>query len=323
MKQHDLSALSVAFNELANTRVNGISGIWVAHSGKPGPVVGVTIMTHGNEPCGLGVYQYFRQQRWLERQLCKGSVYVVLNNLEAAQQYFEVINAGGDMGTKLGKRFVKVNMNRLPADVYSLKDDERYEVRRAQELRPIWDQFDHALDIHSVSQLGAVPMIVALERSDLEIVSDFPIQKIITRIDAIQHGKPATYFYGKEKAPVYGIEAGNHEEEGSFTLALTCATSFLQSLGMIDREIPSRPMSHTEYQIFDSVWFPDRSYELKREIPNFGHVKCGEVLATGDGDPIIAQQDAIALMGSRGTKPTSIEEEVLFLAHQVEHPVRK
>jgi predicted deacylase len=323
MKQHDLSALSATFDELANTHVDRIPGVWVAHSGKPGPVVGITIMTHGNEPCGLGVYQYFRQQCWLERRLRKGSVYVVLNNLEAARQYFEIAKAGGDMDTKLGKRFIKVNMNRLPADVYSLEDDERSEVRRAQELRPIWDRFDHALDIHSMAQAGAPPMIVALGRSDLEMVLDFPIQKIITRIDAVQRGKPATYFYGKGKVPVYGIEAGSHEEERSFTLARICAILFLQSLGIIDREIPSRPVSHTEYRIFGSVWFPDESYELTREIPNFGDVKRGEVLATGNGDPIIAQQDEVALMGPRGTKPPSIGEEVLFLAHEVEHPVRK
>jgi hypothetical protein len=92
---------------------------------------------------------------------------------------------------------------------------------------------------------------------------------------------------------------------------------------MMDREIPSRPVSHIEYQIFSSIWFPDKSYELTRKIPNFGYVEREEVLATGDGDPIIAQQDAIALFGPPETKPSSIEEEVLFLAHKVEHPVRK
>ena len=323
MKQHELSALSVAFDGLAGTRVDGIPGVWVSHSGKPGPVVGITIMTHGNEPCGLGVYQYFREQCWLERHLRKGSVYIVLNNLEAARQYFAIVNSGGDMSATLGKRFVDVNMNRLPSDVFSLEPDDRYEIRRARELGPMWDRFDHALDIHSVSQLRTKPMLIALERSNLEIVSDFPIEKIITRIDAVQTGKPAAYFYGKGKAPVYAIEAGNHEEENSFELAVTCTISFLQSLGMIDRALPSRPVNHTEYRIFSSVWFPDESYELTREIPNFDHVKRGEILAEGDGVPIVSQRDAIALYCPRGTRPVSIKEEVLFLAHRVDHSVRK
>lgn len=323
MSGYEFSALSATFDQLANTRVNGISGVWGSFSGKPGPVVGITIMTHGNEPCGLGVLQHFQNLCWLERHLRKGSVYIVLNNLEAGRQYFEIANAGGDLDAKLGKRFVNVNMNRLPDDVYSLDGKDLYEVRRAQELRPIWDRFDHALDIHSVSQLGAEPMIVALERSDLGIVSDFPIEKIITRIDAVQHGKPASYFYGNAKAPVYGIEAGSHEEEKSFTLAIACATSFLQSLGMMDREIPLRPVGHTEYRIFSSVWFPNESYRLTREIPNFGFVKRGEVLAEGGGIPIVSQHDAVALFGPRGTKPASTEEEVLFLAHKVDHPVKK
>jgi len=47
MKQHDLSALSAAFDELANTRLKDdsgvwIPGVWVAHSAIPGPVVGIT-----------------------------------------------------------------------------------------------------------------------------------------------------------------------------------------------------------------------------------------------------------------------------------------
>jgi len=46
MKQHDLSALSAAFDELANTRLKDDLGygsrVWVAHSAIPGPVVGIT-----------------------------------------------------------------------------------------------------------------------------------------------------------------------------------------------------------------------------------------------------------------------------------------
>ena len=301
-----------AFKELSASFVNNVPGVWVADSGKSGPIVGITVSTHGNEPSGLFAYHYFRHDYNLQQQLLRGKVYFVLNNIKASARYFAAKNED----TRKRAREVDINMNRLPNSTFSLKDDSRYEIQRAQELKKIWDRFDYALDIHSMTQ-NAAPMIVSLTRSDIRMVARFPIDTIISNIDAVQKGKPTSYFYGKKKAMVYGIETGSHEFASSFDVSIACTMTFLALCGVISQKGLAKKRSHTKYRVFDSVWFQDKSYELTRVFKTFHSVKKGEIIARGNGTPIVARENCYSLFAPDGTKPKNITDEVLFLAHKV------
>lgn len=313
--------LKAAFDELTGSSVDGVAGVWVVHSKNPGPVVGVTVLTHGNEPSGLAAYHYFRHVYQLERRLQQSSVYFVLSNPEAAKRYFEAV-ATADESAKRRARFVDINMNRLPDDPFDGNNDQYYEIQRARALQGIWARFQYALDIHSTDQLTR-PMVIKLARSDMDMISRFPISTVISNIDAVQSGKPACYFYGGQKSQVYGIEVGDHEAKRSLQRAITCVRTFLTLLGLIPANRLPEIRDQIEYQVFDSVWFPNASYELIRPLREFEMIQEGQLLATGNGQPIMASTDCCALMVPTGKKPTSINEEILFLAQMQRHLVHK
>ncbi|MFH0806366.1 MAG: succinylglutamate desuccinylase/aspartoacylase family protein [Candidatus Brennerbacteria bacterium] len=300
--------LRLAFSELAKNSVAGVRGVWVVRSPVPGPIVGITLMTHGNEPSGLAAYHYFRHLYRLEEKLMRGTVYFVLNNIVAGKRYFSTRT----VAAKRKARFVDINMNRLPSNTFLLKRDGRYEVRRAKELRKIWKQFQCALDIHSTGQ-PTKPMVIKLARSKSGMVSRFPIPTVISNIDAVQTGKPAAYFYGERRAETYSIETGGHELEPSRKRAIACVQSFLASQRLIDGPRTPRAQRQKEYRVFSSVWFPNTSYELTRRMRNFEKVGRGQIIARGDGKPILAPADAHVLMAPKGKKKPSINEEVMFL----------
>lgn len=321
MKKPLVVDIAAAFHELNSSVRDGVPGVWAVHSGNPGPVVGITVLTHGNEPSGLAAYHYFRHTYQLEHRLRRGSVYFVLNNPEAARRYFAAV-AIADENAKRHARFIDINMNRLPDDPFSENNDQRYELKRARALREIWARFQYALDIHSTDQ-STRPMIIKLARSNMKLISRFPISTIISNIDSIQSGKPACYFYGGKKSQVYGIEAGGHEVKRSLQRAITCTRTFLALLDLISVNRLPKVKDQIEYRVFDSVWFPNTSYELTRTLREFEVIHKGQLLATGDGQPITASTDCRVLMAPHGKKPTYITEEVIFLAQMSRHLQRK
>ena len=71
------------FNFIKKSSYQGVNGVWKIQSGKPGPVLGITLHTHGNEPSGLAVLSHFREKFPLERHLKNGAVVFALNNILA------------------------------------------------------------------------------------------------------------------------------------------------------------------------------------------------------------------------------------------------
>ena len=301
-------------NTFAASEVDGVRGVIRITSKNPGPTVGISICTHGNEPSGLAVAHYLLGEYDLRTRLQKGTVYLVLNNLEAVMNYF----VGAEAGSKEKYRYIDFNMNRLPSDIH--KSDE-YEVRRARELLPIWERFDIGLDIHSTRQESEPMIINGSELFHHSLVKGFPIANVISDIVAVQVGKPAIAFYGHgNHTQTLGIETGGHENAGSFERAKTCTVALLESVGLILNGGINTSHVYNEYKVFSSVIFPDQSYLCARYFPNYEFVRAGEVLARGDGADIVAPQDCHVLFAPKETEvPTwnSTAEEALFLAYPV------
>ena len=116
---YTLSELKEEYYSICNSLEFGVKGIVAFDSGVAGPCVGVTMMTHGNEPSGLAALRHFRASDMI-RKLQKGKVIFVLNNVAAAEKYFAALDIVGQTEgarVRLSARFLDVNMNRLPADM--------------------------------------------------------------------------------------------------------------------------------------------------------------------------------------------------------------
>jgi predicted deacylase len=149
----DFAALRRAFAALAAHSDAGPAGTMIQDSGRPGPTVGITVMTHGNEPAGLAAWDMLARRTPLP--LLRGRVVWVLNNLKAAERYF-ALPFEAPFPDKQKTRALDRNMNRLPRDLAACQRGEAYEIDRSLALLPVWQGFDVGLDIHTTSQCFSV-----------------------------------------------------------------------------------------------------------------------------------------------------------------------
>jgi predicted deacylase len=299
--------MRATFDHVAAQTWQGIAGAIVLDTGIPGPILGVTAMTHGNEPAGLAAMRY-ALNAFEAGNITRGKIILTINNLAAAQRYWNATTFEENRAS----RFIDLNMNRLPHNTPDMKEGAPYEVRRVQQLLPLWRQFDVGYDVHSTSQ-PSEPMIVEISAKGANLLQSFPITTVIRNIVPVQLGVPASAFYGTPgRVACLEIEAGSHEDTAALTLAATCLHNLLISLGMAEGTFETPATPHKVYEVTGSLMFPNTSYELTRTIPMCSPITQGEVLATGDGPDIVAPLTGCALFAPKVPKPFSIAEEVLF-----------
>ncbi len=316
------SELRSTFGELSTKEVSGIQGIEQWESGKSGPRVAITMSTHGNEPSGYAPYWFLRNVAQDIRPV-RGSLTFIANNLRATEKYF----SSETMEERRRCRFIDINMNRLPDDVLNREDDTRYEIRRCLELYPQYQQIDCALDIHSTAQ-ESDPMIIQIKDSIDDLTNGLPIPVVLENIADIQVGIPACSLYGgiERVIPVLEIEAGSHENPLSFQLAIRSALIFLMNSGILGerediRSLFEKNLTRRYYRVVDSILLPDESYELTSDFPMFSPIRKEDVLATGNGKPLLSPLDGHAIFAPGKRKPVSIAEEALFLTEPVREKI--
>ncbi len=305
--------LKKTFELLAHSKVKGVCGAYEYKASTPGPTLAISCLVHGNEPSGLAPLWYFLKDDWLEHSLLKGRVLFIANNLEAAKRYFE---ASSDDERDLC-RVVDYNMNRMPEDVYSFSNPKEYEFGRMQELRPVHEQADAVIDFHTTSQ-NADPLGLAMSETAHTLMGHMPFRKVLTEVEKVQLGLPACTFFGghDRDIPVFEVESGGHEEESSLRIAIESALQTLVNMEMVALEQSKEPSEFDVYRMVDTLWFPDESYKLARDFPNFCEISKDEVLAQGDQGEIVSPLDGCAHFAPKEMRVLSIKEEVMFLSER-------
>lgn len=302
-----------AFEFLMESQYKGIPGVYVFDSGNPGPTLGVTVFTHGNEPSGLAVFDHFWKEAPLGNLLQKGRVIFVIANMQAAIRYMEAET----FEQKQATRFHDINLNRLPPDALD-SDENHYEIERLQEIYSILQEFDYGLDIHSTTA-ESDPMIIFLDEVQDDVIHNFPIDIILTGIDEVQIGKSLmTFFGGRDREiPVLAIEAGTHENAQSFMTAIASLTALLQNLGLIAGKTLKERRIYKKYHIVGSLLFPNDTYHMSKVFSMFEPIKKGQVIGKGDGDDVLSPIDGHAVMAPKGLKPSHYHEEIVWLSKPV------
>lgn len=120
---------------------HAVDYVHVLDSGRPGPRVLVQALTHGNELCGAWALDWLFKQGFAPQA---GVLTLVFANVAA----FETFDAAAPERS----RCVDEDLNRVWADEVLLGPGDSCELRRARELRPLVDEADLILDIHSMHE---------------------------------------------------------------------------------------------------------------------------------------------------------------------------
>ena len=209
---------------------NGNTGIDYVHtfeSGKSGPHVMVSAVVHGNELCGAIALEFLFQNdvRPLQGKLSLGFM-----NVAAFERF--------DVEDPTASRYVDEDFNRVWSADKLDGDRDSVELRRAREVRPIIDQVDYLLDVHSM-QHPTVPLMMCgpvAKGRQLALALGAPEHVVA---DAGHAAGRRMRDYG-EFADVSSdknallIECGQHWEPPSASVAKDIVLRFLANFAVVD-----------------------------------------------------------------------------------------
>jgi predicted deacylase len=126
----------------------GVDYVTTFDSGKSGPHVMLSAVVHGNELCGAIALDYLMRH---ELRPVAGKLTLAFMNVEAFESF--------DEANPSVSRYVDEDFNRLWTREVLDGDRDSTELRRARAVRPIVEQVDYLLDIHSM-QHSTVPLMM-------------------------------------------------------------------------------------------------------------------------------------------------------------------
>ena len=208
---------------------SGIPFMTTFDSGGDGPHVMVMVVTHGNELCGpIAVDWLFKQGVHPRR----GKLTLGFSNWRAYQSF--------DPDDPFASRFVDEDINRV-WDVSTLDGDRNTaETERAREIRPLIDQVDLLLDIHSMTTLCEPLMICGPLEKGRQFAREVAIPEYVVCDEGHTAGKRMRDYggFGDPGSPKNAllVECGQHWEKLSAQVAQDVMVRFLGHCGVVDAD---------------------------------------------------------------------------------------
>lgn len=292
----------------------GIDYVHHINSGKPGPLVALVGLTHGNEFCGMTAVTWLLDQGFMPLH---GSLILALANVDAYHSF--------DAERPLVSRFIDRDMNRVWNDALLDSDEDGVELRRARALRPILSSVDALLDIHSTTY--AVP--------DMLIYQDLPkANALASRIRAPLHHLTSRgglhsggllKEYGAFSDPTRPnaalvVECGQHFAAASGEVAKGTAIRFLDAFGMVSADLAAAHLGEQgnlkRYMITDVLLAESDDFKFSQPFVGFEELAAGELIARDAGREIRAPYERCAIIMPKAEPQKG--KEVMTLAQRLD-----
>ncbi|MEX3985015.1 succinylglutamate desuccinylase/aspartoacylase family protein [Paraburkholderia sp. EG287A] len=291
--------IEVAFPDIA-THEHSETGIPYVHtfdSGMPGPHVMINALTHGNEVCGAIVVDALLRARLRPR---RGKLTLAFANVEAYRRF--------DPAHPDAARFVDQDFNRVwTAQALDDLARESSELRRARAMRPVIDDVDLLLDLHSMHE-KCMPLIVAGPLAKgVELSARLGAPATVICDEGHPEGRRMRDYEGFGDAAsaknALLIECGQHWEASAVTVARDVTARFLLIAGVVDEaDLPAdwlqplppemRVVRVTEPVVAKSMDFRFAGDYRGLEV----FPKAGAVIGWSDGEPVVTPYDDCILV---------------------------
>ena len=278
----------------------GIPFVWRFASPRPGPRVTIQALTHGNEVCGAICND------WLLRENVRpvrGTLTLTFANVDAFLAF--------DPADPYGSRCVDEDFNRLwTAEVLDGPRQSR-DLARARTMRPVYDDTDYLLDLHSMTDPCPPLALSGRQRKGLELAHAIAVPEHVV-IDAGHAAGKRLRDYGAFDDPLDErnallVECGQHWERSSPHVAKQAALRFLRHFGMIDPAFydahvdPAPPPRQRAIEITHVVTIETAEFAFARPVSGLSVIAEGGTLLARDGTREIATpyDDAVLVMPVR------------------------
>jgi predicted deacylase len=220
----DLSPPDISAYENGNT---GVPYIWTFDSGVAGPNVMISAVVHGNEPCGAIALDWLFQN---DVRPVMGRLTLAFMNVAAYQAF--------DPADPNATRWMEEDFNRVWSRDVLEGDRDSIELRRAREVRPVLDDVDLMLDLHTMQHLAPPLMMSGRHAKGKDLAGKVGVPERVVGDAGHAAGRRMRDYGGFDepsspKAALL-IECGQHWEASSGVLAKQSTARFLEALGTVD-----------------------------------------------------------------------------------------
>ncbi|MEX4005209.1 succinylglutamate desuccinylase/aspartoacylase family protein [Paraburkholderia sp. EG285A] len=291
--------IEVAFPDIAahEHSETGIPYVHTFDSGVPGRHVMINALTHGNEVCGAIVVDALLRARLRPR---RGKLTLAFANVEAYRRF--------DPAHPDAARFVDQDFNRVwTAQALDDLARESSELRRARAMRPVIDDVDLLLDLHSMHE-KCMPLIVAGPLAKgVELSARLGAPATVICDEGHPEGRRMRDYEGfgdaaSEKNALL-IECGQHWEASAVTVARDVTARFLLLSGVVEEaDLPAgwlqplppemRVVRVTEPVVAKSMDFRFAGDYTGLEV----FPKAGAAIGWSDGEPVVTPYDDCILV---------------------------
>ena len=215
----------------------GVDYVITLDSGEPGPHVMLSAIVHGNELCGAITLDYLMRQGV---RPTAGKLTLAFMNVAAFESF--------DADNPTASRYVDEDFNRLwTSDVLGGTRDS-VELRRAREVRPILDQVDFLLDIHSMQQDTVPLMMCGPEHKGRQLARDLGSPEHVVSDAGHAAGRRMRDYadLGDASSPRNAllIECGQHWDPASVEVAKDITLRFLAHFQVVDLAFIQEHLAH-------------------------------------------------------------------------------
>jgi predicted deacylase len=207
---------------------NLLPGVWSFEAARPGPHVALVSLIHGNEIAGALLLA-----RWLCQGLrpLRGRLTFIFGNLDAFARF--------DPTDPTVSRFVDEDLNRVWDDRLLACPRRSKELDRARALRPLMNDVDVLLDLHSMLW-PSDPLIIAGNTPDARALGlRLGTPPLVVADSGHQTGRRLIDSPAFAARPALLVEGGQHWEPATLDTLERCATALLREHGMIEAADPA------------------------------------------------------------------------------------
>lgn len=273
----------------------GIDYISTFDSGRPGPHVMINAVTHGNEICGaIAVDRLFK----MAVRPARGRLTLAFANVDAYLRF--------DPAEPHNTRFVDEDFNRVwtPATLDGPRDS--VELRRARAMRPLIDQVDFLLDIHSMHDPHGPVMICGPLDKGIAFARAVGIPEFIVSDKGHANGTRMRD-YGGFGDPASArnallVECGQHWERAAERVAWQTVWRFLRQLEVVARELADAQIDAAApaqkiVKVTDALIAHSTDYRFAEGVRGLSVIaRKGDVIAHDAGVPVPAPYDNCVLI---------------------------
>lgn len=293
--------IEVIFPDVSRWRTGntGVDYVHTFDSGVAGPHVMIMALTHGNEVSGaIAVDTLLRT----EVRPLKGRLTLGFGNVDAYQRF--------DSRNPDATRFIDEDLNRVWSASRLDSNDDSLELRRARNLRPVIDNVDFLLDLHSMHEEAPPLMLSGPLQKGIRFAAEIGVPENVIVDIGHPNGKRMRDYgaFGDPDSPKNAllIETGQHFSVRSKNVALDVASRFLIRTGVVGATRLTNFMNHAKpvpqrvFQVTQSVVADSMDFEFAQDFRGLESIAHARTLIAFDGDREIVtpHDDCVIVMPS-------------------------